>query len=103
MSAPDPLESMRRNRPLDSCGISGGVVNHPRRAPETLQVPWRYLWLLLGGAVGAGLGWLVRLYLDLPPESISGPSLRPRAACIVPPPPAPSRHVPARPTRSTSN
>ena len=63
MSTPDPLESMRRNRPL-VIGISLGVLTTFVILPETVQVPWRYAWLLLGGAVGAGLGWLVRWYLD---------------------------------------
>jgi hypothetical protein len=67
MSAPDPLESMRRNRPL-IIGISVGVVTTLAVLPETVQVPWRYLWLLLGGAVGAGLGWLVRRDLDHRPK-----------------------------------
>jgi len=63
MSAPDPLESMRRNRPL-IIGISIGVLTTFAVMPETVQFPWRYAILLLGGIAGAGLGWLVRWYLD---------------------------------------
>lgn len=63
MSQPDPLESMRRNRPL-VIGISIGVVTTFALMPETVQIPWRYIYLLVGGAVGAGLGWLVRRVLD---------------------------------------
>lgn len=63
MSPPDPLESMRRNRPL-VIGITLGVLTAFALMPETVQFPWRYIWLLLSGGVGAGLGWLVRWYLD---------------------------------------
>lgn len=63
MSSPDPLESMRRNRPL-VIGITLGVLTTFALMPETVPSPWRYIWLLLGGGVGAGLGWLVRWYLD---------------------------------------
>ncbi|MFY8031575.1 MAG: hypothetical protein ACOVO5_07075 [Devosia sp.] len=58
---------MRRNRPL-VIGISVGIITTLAILPETVQVPWRYVWLLLGGAVGAGLGWLVRQYLDRRPR-----------------------------------
>ena len=63
MSEPDPLESMRRNRPL-IIGISIGVLTTFAVMPETVELPWRYVILLLGGIAGAGLGWLVRWYLD---------------------------------------
>ncbi len=68
MSERDPLESMRRNRPL-VIGISLGVLTTFALLPEAVDFPWRYVYLLLGGGVGAGLGWLVRRYL----ESRSGP------------------------------
>ena len=45
-------------------GITLGVLTTFALMPETVPSPWRYIWLLLGGGVGAGLGWLVRWYLD---------------------------------------
>jgi hypothetical protein len=63
MSQPDPLESMRRNRPI-VVGISLGVLTTFVLLPETAEFPWRYIYLLIGGGVGAGLGWLFRRYLD---------------------------------------
>lgn len=63
MSAPDPVEGMRRNRPL-VIGISLGVLTAFVVMPDGVGFPWRYVWLLAGGGVGAGLGWLVRRYLD---------------------------------------
>ncbi len=63
MSEPDPLESMRRNRPL-IIGISIGVLTTFAAMPDTVQFPWRYVFLLVGGIIGAGLGWLVRWHLD---------------------------------------
>ena len=63
MSESDPIEAMRRNRPI-VIGISVGVLTTFLLMPETVGFPWRYVWLLLGGGVGAGLGWLVRRYLD---------------------------------------
>lgn len=67
MSAPDPLESMRRNRPI-IIGITLGVLTTFVLMPETVQFPWRNVWLLAGGGVGAGLGWLVRRVLDGRPK-----------------------------------
>jgi hypothetical protein len=67
MSEPDPLESMRRNRLL-VIGISVGVLTTFALMPDTVQFPWRYIYLLLGGGAGGGLGWLVRRYLDSRPK-----------------------------------
>jgi hypothetical protein len=58
---------MRRNRPI-IIGITLGVLTTFVLMPETVQFPWRYVWLLAGGGVGAGLGWLVRRVLDGRPK-----------------------------------
>lgn len=67
MSEPDPLERMRRNRPI-VIGISLGVLATFALMPEAVDFPFRYTYLLFGGGAGAGLGWLVRRYLDSRPK-----------------------------------
>lgn len=68
MSQPDPVESMRRSRPM-VIGISLGVLTAFALMPEAIAFPWRYIYLLLGGGIGAGFGWLVRRLLDGRPKS----------------------------------
>jgi hypothetical protein len=58
----DPVERMRRNRPI-VIGISLGVLTTFLLMPEVEGI-LRYAYLLVGGAIGAGLGWLVVQILE---------------------------------------
>jgi len=67
MSEPDPVQRMLRNRPI-VIGLSLGVLTTFLLMPEAVAFPWRYIYLLAGGGIGGGLGWLVRRYLDSRPK-----------------------------------